>query len=143
MRNLIFSILCLIMTGTISSGQSNDPLLNNCEMNTGTNSRYLKDFRIKLGKANGGDCRYKVNMSLWKNTKYRFTLCNSADSKGKLILDIRDEKNRVVVSSYDSRTGKTFQSIDFLCGRSGIYQLYYDFAGGEQGSGTGIVSLIR
>ena len=77
--------------------------------------------------------RYKANMSLWKNTKYRFTLCNSDDSEGKLILNLKDDSNKIVASSYDQKTGKTYAFIDFLCSKSGIYQLNYDFAGGQPG----------
>ena len=59
-------------------------------MNAGPNAKYLKDFRIQLGKATAtGELRYKAQMSLWKNTKYRFTMCNSEDSKGQLILNIK------------------------------------------------------
>jgi hypothetical protein len=113
-------------------------------MNAGPGARYLKDFRIQLGKAPApGDLRYKANMSLWKNTKYRFTLCNSDDSEGKLILNLKDESNKIVASSFDQKTGKTYAFIDFLCNKSGIYQLNYDFAGGKQGSGVGVVSMIK
>jgi hypothetical protein len=127
-----------------SFGQSNDPLVSNCVMNAGPGARYLKDFRIQLGKAaTQVEPRYKTNMSLWKNTKYRFTLCNSDDSKGKLILNLKDDANKIVASSFDQKTGKTYAFIDFLCNKSGIYQLNYDFEGGQQGSGVGVVSMIK
>jgi hypothetical protein len=82
-------------------------------------------------------------MSLWKNTKYRFSMCNSEDSKGKLIITIKDDANKVVVSSFDRKTGKTYPFIDFICNKSGIYQLNYDFNDGQQGSGVGVVSMVR
>jgi hypothetical protein len=113
-------------------------------MNAGPDARYLKDFRIQLGKAAMvGELRYKANMSLWKNTKYRFTLCNSDDSKGQLILNLKDESNKIVASSFNQKTGKAYAFIDFLCNKSGIYQLNFDFAGGLQGSGVGVVSMIK
>ena len=128
----------------MSFGQTTDPRVSNCVMNTGVKTKYLKDFRVKLGKTNtDGELRYKANMSLWKNTKYRFTLCNSESSKGQLILNLKDETNKIVVSSIDQKTGKTYQFIDFLCNKSGIYQLYYDFTGGQQGSGVGVVSMLK
>ena len=84
----------------------------------------LKISGSSLGKAaTQGEFRYKANMSLWKNTKYRFTLCNSEDSKGQLILNLKDDTNKIVASSYDQKTGKTYQFIDFMCNKSGIYQI--------------------
>ena len=142
-KNLCF-LFCLLTISLTALGQSNDPLVSNCVMNAGPDARYLKDFRIQLGKAPApGELRYKANMSLWKNTKYRFTLCNTDDSKGKLILNLKDESNKIVASSFDQKTGKTYAFIDFLCNKSGIYQLNYDFAGGQQGSGVGVVSMIK
>jgi hypothetical protein len=144
MKNYLLTLILSLATGLLALAQSTDPLVSNCVMNVGSNSKYLKDFRVQLGKAPvSGDLRYKAQMSLWKNTKYRFSLCNSEDSKGKLILSIKDDANKVVLSSFDQKTGKTYPFIDFICNKSGIYQLNYDFTDGQQGSGVGVVSMVR
>jgi hypothetical protein len=127
-----------------SFAQNMDSFAGNCVISAGAKAKYLKDFRIQLGKsASQGELRYKANMSLWKNTKYRFTLCNSKDSKGQLIFDLRDESNQIVASSIDPKTGKSYKIIDFTCNKSGVYRLNYDFTGRQQGSGVGVVSMIR
>jgi hypothetical protein len=82
-------------------------------------------------------------MSLWKNTKYRFTMCNAANSKGQLILAIKDDANKTILSSFDKKTGKIFSFVDFECQKSGIYQISYDFRDGQQGSAVGVVSMIK
>jgi hypothetical protein len=140
----IYLLSLLLMTGLLSFGQTADPLVSNCVINAGTDARYLKDFRVQLGKASAtAEPRYKANMSLWKNTKYRFSMCNSEDSKGKLILNIKDESNKIVLSSYNKTSGKIYPYVDFICNKSGIYQLNYDFTDGQQGSGVGVVSMIK
>jgi len=134
----------LITTGVLLSGQTSDPLVSSCISNAGPNARYLKDFRVQLGKApTAGELRYKAQMSLWKNTKYRFTMCNSQDSQGKLILSIKDDANKVVLSSFDQKSGKTYPYVDFICNRSGIYKLSFDFTEGQPGSGLGVVSMVK
>ncbi|MBK7709991.1 MAG: hypothetical protein IPN67_13250 [Bacteroidales bacterium] len=144
MRKKVCFLLGLFTISIVSFGQMTDPLLRNCALNAGAKARYLKDFRIQLGKTTTqGELRYKANISLWKNTKYRFTLCNSDDSTGELILNLKDDSEKLVVSSYDPKTGRTYHSIDFLCNKSGIYQLNYDFLGGQPGSGVGVVSIIE
>jgi hypothetical protein len=144
MKKSIISLILLFTLGLLSYGQSTDPLVTKCATNTGTNSRYLKDFRIQLGKSDKPDeLRYKANMSLWKNTRYRFTMCNADDSKGQLILTIKDEANKVILSSYDKKSGKVYAFVDFECQKSGIYQISYDFNDGQQGSGVGVVSMLR
>jgi hypothetical protein len=144
MKKYILTLIAILATGLLAIAQSTDPLVSSCVMNAGSNAKYLKDFRVQLGKASvSGDLRYKAQMSLWKNTKYRFSLCNSEDSKGKLILSIKDDANKVVLSSFDRNSGKTYPFIDFICNKSGIYQLNYDFTDGQQGSGVGVVSMVR
>ena len=144
MKKTIITLTLLFTFGLLSSGQVTDPLISNCITNTGANARYLKDFRIQLGKAvSQNELRYKANMSLWKNTKYRFTMCNAENSKGQLILSIKDDSNKEILSSLDKKTGKIFSFVDFECQKSGIYQISYDFANGQQGSGVGVVSMIK
>lgn len=144
MKNLVIAFALFLCCSIVSSAQSGDPLVSQCVMNAGTGAKYLKDFRVQLGKAeNQADLRYKANMSLWKNTKYRFSMCNADNSQGKLILTIRDETNKQILSSFDKNTGKIYPYIDFTCNKSGIYQLCYDFDKGQQGSGVGVVSMVK
>lgn len=127
-----------------SFGQSADPLVSRCVMNAGENARYLKDFRVQLGAGNPeNDFRFKANISLWKNTKYRFTMCNADNSKGELVLTITDDASKTVLSSFDEKTGRSYPYVDFTCNRSGIYHLNYDFLNRQSGSGVGVVSMIK
>jgi hypothetical protein len=144
MKKYIISFGLLLSLGFASFAQTKDASVTDCVMNAGPIAKYLKDFRIQLGKASTqSEFRYKTNMSLWKNTKYRFTMCNTQESKGQLILNIKDDANKVIISSYDQKTGKTYPYIDFICNKSGIYQLSYDFTNGQQGSGVGVVSMLK
>ncbi len=144
MKKTIIALSLLFTVCLLAGGQTTDSFVSNCVMNAGANAKYLKDFRIQLGKASAqSEPRYKANMSLWKNTKYRFTMCNTPESAGQLILNIKDESNKVILSSFDQKTGKTYPYVDFICNKSGIYQLYYDFTNGQQGSGVGVVSMVK
>jgi len=144
MKKTILTFIFLFTIGFLTFGQVTDPLISNCATNAGANAKYLKDFRIQLGKATSQDeLRYKANMSLWKNTKYRFTMCNADNSKGQLILSIKDDANKLVLSSLDKKTGKIYTFVDFECQKSGIYQISYDFTNWQQGSGVGVVSMVK
>jgi hypothetical protein len=144
MKKYSITLALILLTGLLSLGQASDPLVSKCAINAGANAKYLKDFRVQLGKsASQNGLRYKANMSLWKNTKYRFSLCNADDSKGQLILSIKDDANKVVLSSFDDKSGKLYSVVEFTCKKSGVYQLNFDFTNGQQGSGVGVVSMIR
>lgn len=144
MKKTLFIMMLLVSGCLLSSAQSSDPLVSSCVLNAGSNAKYLKDFRIQLGKTSElNDFRYKAKMSLWKNTKYRFSMCNSDNSKGQLIITIKDETNKLVLTSYDKKTGKVYPFVDFTCNKSGVYELNYDFVEGQQGSAVGVVSMVR
>jgi hypothetical protein len=144
MKKLFITLLLLLPAGFILHGQTTDQLVSNCVINAGPNCKYLKDFRIQLSRAPAaGEMRYKTQMSLWKNTKYKFSMCTAEDSKGELILTIKNDANQVVLSSFDQKTGKTYKSVELTCNRSGIYQLSYDFKDGQQGSGVGVISMVK
>ncbi len=145
MRRIIPILVLLTTLNIMTFGQKSDPGINQCMADAGSpRIKYLKDFRIQLGKAAiPGELRFKARISLWKNTKYRFTLCNSSGSQGQLIFRMTDNTNNIVVSSFDKKTGQTSRYVDYLCLKSGIYQLNYDFAEGQQGSGVGVISLIK
>jgi hypothetical protein len=145
MKKLLLGLLILMPAFLISAGQVlTDPMMSKCLSSTGPASKYLKDYRIQLGKGTSqGDFRYRAKMSLWKNTKYRFTLCTADNSKGKLILTIWDETDKMVLSSVDNETGTVFSYIDFICNKSGVYEVGFDFTEGQAGSGVSIVSMIQ
>jgi hypothetical protein len=144
MKRYLFTLLIILMTKAMLNGQAADQLASKCAMIAGSDAKYLKDFRIQLGKApDDGDQRFKAQMSLMKNIKYRFTMCNTDDSKGQLFLTLKDDGSKQILSSLDQKTGKSYSSVDFICNKSGIYELYYDFTNRQQGSGFGVVSMIK
>jgi hypothetical protein len=143
MKEFIFLSLLLIVP-VLLSGQTTDPLVSKCAMNSGPNTTYLKDFRVQLGKGvTQPELRQKQVFPLSKNMKYRFTLCNSDNSKGVLIMKIKDSDGKLIFSTFDPKSGKTLSSVDFICNKTGTYQLYFDFRDFQQGLGVGIVSLVK
>jgi hypothetical protein len=146
MKKLLIFLSFLLLIPVLSSGQSTDPLISKCAMNSGPNTTFLKDFRIQLGKGASSaesELRIKEIFPLSKNMKYRFTLCNSDNSKGELIMKIKDSDGKTIMSSYDPKSGKAYPSFDFVCNKTGTYQLFFDFRDSQQGLGVGIVSLIK
>lgn len=144
MKIYISLLLLIFLTGIMAYAQTSDPLVSNCVLNAGPGARYLKDFRVRLGQTSTpGELRYKAQISLWKNTKYRFNMCNTEDSEGQLFLNLSDDANKKILSSYDPETGKIYSYVDFICNKSGIYKLSFDFTGGRKGSGVGVVSMIK
>jgi len=148
MKKLIIVLSLLIAVPVFVLGQTTDPFVSKCAMNTGPNTTYLKDFRVQLGKgAVQPELRQKQVFPLSKNMKYRFTLCNAENSTGQLIMKIKDDAGKIQLATYDLKTGNPYPNpnpyIDFVCNKTGTYQIFFDFKDFEKGSGVGIVSLVK
>ncbi len=145
MKKHILISFFLFIAFSLCNAQGNlDKLSGKCIINAGPEAKYLKDFRIQLGKgASGSDFRYKAKLSLWKDTKYRFTICTANNSKGQLIMNVRDDSDKLILASTEENTGAAFSSVDFICSRSGIYQICFDFSDRLPGSGIGVVSILN
>ena len=53
------------------------------------------------------------------------------------------KKGKFILSSFDSKSGKIYPSVDFTCNKTGTYQIYFDFRDFQPGLGVGIVSLVK
>ncbi len=124
--------------------QEGSGLVDRCVSAAGSDAIYLKDFRISLPEAT--DKQHppilKKSVILRKNTTYRFTICNDENSADEGVLKLFDT-NRVIASSYNPKTGKTYQSINFKCSKTGPYTIFFFFKEGKSGNATGILSYVK
>jgi len=143
-RFAIISAALLLLSALASGQPATDDLLSSCVLGAGDNTTYLKDFRVQLPEAapDAATPVYKANMYLMKNMKYRFSVCDAPESKGELVVTIHDQ-GKELISSYSTGSGKIYQSLDFFCNKTGLYTLWYSFREGKQGSGVGVVCMIR
>ncbi len=143
-RFAIISAALLLLSGMASGQPAADDLVSRCVLSAGDNTTYLKDFRVQLPETapDAATPVYKANMYLMKNMKYRFSVCDAPESKGELVVTIYDQ-GKELISSYNKGTGKRYPSVDFICNKTGLYTLWYNFRDGKQGSGVGVVCMIR
>jgi len=143
MKKYIIVFLLLNTALLVLQGQP-DPILNKCISSSGSGAKYIKDYRVQLGKGNSeNEFRFKAKLSLRKNTRYRFTVCTDNNSKGQLVFILMNAENKIILSSLNQKTGILNPNVDLTCRKSGIYNICYDFTLNQSGSGTGIVSVIK
>ena len=145
MKKFISGYFVLIFSITALSAQDQpNILLDKCRATAGQSAKYLKDFRIQLREGTrGADFRYISTISLSKGVIYRFTLCNENNSKGKLIMNLKNSNDKVILSSLDEKTGSMKVNVDFKCKKSGLYKICCDFNNGQAGSGIAVVSVLK
>ncbi|MDD4385281.1 MAG: hypothetical protein PHD06_08895 [Bacteroidales bacterium] len=122
-----------------SFGQSEDDLVEICAMVAGE-ATFLKDFKIRLDAGNPAPTQ-RFSVILKKGIKYRFSVCNSNDFEGKVVLQLLDN-NRLQATTYVVATGQDYPSIDYVCTKTGAYHLFYNFRDGKPGLAVGLLSLV-
>ena len=145
MNRISFLIIAFLMLNIYTANsQDGDDLVDQCVASAGSDVTYLKDFKISLPEAT--DKQHppilKKSIILRKNTTYRFTICNNEDSEDEGVLKLFDT-NKMIVSSYNPKTGKTYQSINFQCSKTGPYTIFFYFKNGKSGNAIGILSYVE
>ena len=141
-------LLLLIFSYTLSFlsaySQTDKEVVNLCVSIAGDDVIYLKDFLVELPgvSENNRPPIAKNSVILRKNTTYRFTICNRDNSEGEGIIQLFDTR-RMIASSYNPKTGKIYQSINFQCTMTGPYSIFISFKDGKKGSAVGILSYVK
>jgi len=115
--------------------------VQSCAEKAGPGAIYLKDYRVKLSGATAGQRppMFRQAVVLRGNNIYRFNICNK---QGQGVIRIYDS-NRMLVSSYDAATNKEYNPIQFLCKKTGPYQLVVTFKDGTPGECMAIMSHVK
>lgn len=143
-RRVIFLtvILAAFAFGRVSA-QCNQTLVTMCTGELGENTKYLRQYRAKLGK---GTAEVKIPVArfsvlLSKGTHYRFKVCSAQDYEGEAILQLFDKEVKLA-STYHAESKTNFMQFDFVCNKTAIYDIYISFKDGKPGCAVGILSMV-
>lgn len=142
-RTTIIFIILLLAVFTLNA-QDQQQMVTDCALSIARNTTYLKDFVIKLPEITDQDNIpvHKENIYLMKKQRYLFTQCNADDSNGELTIELYDT-NKLITSSINRKNSKVYSSVEFSCNKTGLYTIWYSFKDGKNGTGVGIVSLLK
>ena len=108
------------------------------------NVTFLSSYPVQLHAVNDGERApsFKQATALRKGNVYRLTICTDEESSGEAILQVFDE-GKPLGSTYDPRTGKTYQSFDIECTKTAGYVIIITFKDGKEGSAVAILSHVK
>lgn len=132
------------MLSTCLLAQCSGVLLDKCAP-TVQDFVFLKSYTIKLskGKKNDDAPVSKYSTLLTSGTKYRITSCNAEEFPGKVIVQLSDQTDRVMASTYNIKSKKHYPAVEFVCQKTGVYYLKYSFEDAKEGCAVGILSLKK
>jgi hypothetical protein len=143
MKNIaLFFLFTILLSGysIVAYSQSEDELVEICGMIAGE-ATFLKDFKIRLDSGDPPPVQ-RFSVILKKGIKYRFSVCNSKDKDGKVVLQLLDN-NRLLATTHVVATGKDYPTIDYVCTKTGAFHLFFTFKDGKSGLAVGLLSLVE
>ena len=140
MRLLIFlTLIAFISLPLIDRAQCDSKKnLDSCESKFPKGYIFAKSRVVQINtKADLKNSIYSVNLS--KGTSYVITVYEPVknNNDGKMVVNLLDNKDRIMMSNFDFETKKYYSKIVFNCNATGRYYLGYLFNGGES-KGCGV-----
>jgi hypothetical protein len=137
--NPVVALVFLLITISMTMADRKERV-QECASRSGEGAIYLKEFVVSLDKAEKDQKppMYRQSVILRGNNIYRFNLCNE---KGKAVIRIYDTSN-MLLSSYNSKTKKEYDPINFLCRKTGQYLIVMTEQSGKAIEAVGIMSHV-
>jgi hypothetical protein len=133
-------LLLSVLTLTSMMKADSEERIESCVAKSGPGAIYLKEFLVNLPAADKGKpSMFRLPIILRGNNIYRFNLCSQ---EGEAVIRIYDS-SKIIVSSYDSKTGKNYDPINFMCRKTGQYMIVINFQNGAAGEAVGIMSHVK
>ncbi len=142
MKKFIYSFLILFAATAFSaSAQCDDDILKQAIKEMGT-SQYIKDFTVELikDKKDVKTGYVKFSVVLQSNTQYKFNVVNGISNAEKMIMQLKQEEKLISSNLYN---GKIYNEFQFVCRKTGVYNLYFSFKTGQEGCAKAVLSLVK
>lgn len=140
-KTLKLLLILLIPIAAIALDQTErEDIIQDCLTISGDDAIYLRDFDITLPEADSGQRApiYRQAIILRSKNIYRFTLCSQ---QGQAILRLYDSNN-LLLSTLDPQSDQVFNPINFLCNKTGQYNIMISFRDGLAGQAVGVMSHV-
>jgi len=139
----IVASLLFLFSGNVGFAQCNEKLVEEAASKSGSNAIFMREFRVHLseGTIKNPAPLKKISVILSKNVVYRFTVADSKDYTGRMLLQLFN-KGEMLGSTFDIILKQEKTWFDYRCPKTGNYQVLLSFLNGLEGCGAGVMSMV-
>lgn len=142
MKKILFSLFILFGMFTFTSNaQCGDDILKQALKAMG-DSQYIRDFSVELIKdkkdTKTGYVRFSVVLN--SKTQYKFNVVNGPANPEQVVMQLFDGD---AVKASNLYKGKLYSEFEWVCGKTGVYNIRFSFKGGEEGCAKSVLSLVK
>lgn len=134
---VLFSILMPFIAENAAGQCGSKKFIDSCTV-------FPKDYIFSKARVINIENKKDLSKSIYsviltKGNTYVITVCedNKANNEGPMVVNLLDNKDRLLMSNHNAKTNKYYNKIIFNCNASGTYSLAYLFNGGNS-KGCGV-----
>jgi hypothetical protein len=103
----------------------------------------VRDFKVKLREGNkrNPSPASKFSVLMQNGITYRFSIAKDKTSTVEPVLQLFD-KNELLFTTFDVKQGKSVVNYDYLCNRTGSYQVILSMHENKAGCAIGIMAMV-
>jgi hypothetical protein len=140
---IFFSFLASLLAPEKTFAQCNEKLIETAIKNAGSNTLFVRDFKLKNDKKKAKlfmpVANYEVRLN--ENYLYRFTVVSENTKENAAILQLFDE-NLQLGSTFNPEKGISDTFFDFYCTESKDYTVNLSFKENNKGCAVGVLSIV-
>lgn len=143
MNKALLGIAALFLTCNISFAQCNEQMYELALSQVGNDVVLVRDFKVKLreGTKRNPSPSSRFSVLMQKGITYRFTISKDKLSTSEPILQLYD-RSELLASTFDKQKKTTADRFDFLCNRTGNYQVIISMRENKEGCAVGIMGMV-
>jgi hypothetical protein len=132
-----------IFSASTTFSQCDEKLVEKAIKNAGTNTLFVREFKLKSEKKKSKLFRSTANFEIRLNESYlyHFNIENSAETESISILQLFDE-NLLLGTTYNTEKQTNEKSFDFYCEESKNYEINMSFKDNISGCAVGVLSIV-
>jgi len=135
--------LLTLFSSIAAQAQCGESLVDSAIADCGSNAICMREFKVRFneGTISNPTPMRKYSVMLSEGVVYRFAIRNASEFEGEAIMQLYD-KNTLLGSTYDIDVHIDNKQFDFLCDRTGRYQVLMSFKEGKAGCAAGVMSMV-
>ena len=141
-KYLLFSFLFQIL-GNNGFAQCSEKLIEEAASKAGSNAIFMREFRVHLreGTIKNPAPLKKITVLLHKNVLYRFTVADSKEYNGRILLQLF-HNGELLGTTFNLERKEQNTFFDYRCSKNGSFTILLSFENGIEGCGIGVMSMV-
>lgn len=135
-KTFLLSLLTFFIFTSQTVDCDDEDFLDECAMQI-AGYKFLKANKVSISGSTSGQS-VELSSVFSTGSTYVLTACGGGTN---MKVTLYDRNRKLIMSNYNKSTKKFYPSVSYKCSATGVYYFKYEFEGGGEGCGVGIIGF--